>query len=205
MRVEFFYDLGSPYTYLAFTQIEAMAARHDAELVWRPFLLGGVFKATGSRPPIEIGAKARGMGRDLLRWAAQYRVPFAFPPIVPPRTLRAMRMCVAAEGVPSDRVRHPRGALVPFTRAAFVAAWVEARDISEDAVLAGAARSAGLDGAALLAEADAPAVKDRLRAHTDEAVARGAFGAPTFFVEDEMYWGNDRLHQVEAHLAGKKL
>ena len=187
--LEFFYDFVSPYSYLASTQVEALAARTGAALRWRPFLLGGVLKATDNKAPAETPAKYAHVKVDSARWAKRLGVPFAFAPSHPFSTVLAMRCALAAE-------RH--GKLVPFTHAAYRAAWVEGRDLSKPEALAAVAASVGLDGPALVASA--PEFKAALTASTEEAVRRGTFGAPTFFVGEELFVGNDRLDFVEAAL-----
>lgn len=187
--LEFFYDFTSPYTYLASTQVEAVAARAGAAVRWRPFVLGGVFKATGNRAPLEVPAKGRHMLTDLERWAKRLGVPLRFPGTFPFASVLALRCALAAEG---------QGKLVPFSQAVFRAAWAEEQDVSSPEVLAGLADDVGLDGAALVAAA--PGFKEALARQTAEAVERGAFGAPTFFVGEELFVGNDRLDFVEAAL-----
>jgi 2-hydroxychromene-2-carboxylate isomerase len=187
--LEFFYDFTSPYSYLASTQVEAVAARAGAAVRWRPFVLGGVFKATGNRAPLETPAKGRHMLVDLQRWARRLGVPLHFPGTFPIPTVLALRCALAAEA---------QGRLVPFSRAVFRAAWVDEQDIASPEVLAGLADDVGLDGAALVAAA--PGFKEALVKNTAEAVERGAFGAPTFFVGEELFVGNDRLDFVEAAL-----
>jgi len=187
--VEFFFDLSSPYSYLASTRIDALAARVGAELRWRPFVLGAVFKATGNVMPASNPAKARYMFDDLHRWARRYGVPFRFTSRFPVNALRTERLILVAE-----RAAAARGPAL--ARAAFHALWVDDRDITDDAVLAELAAGAGLDPAAALPAIDAPEIKQKLRDQTDEAVRRGAFGAPTFFVGDQLYVGNDRLDFV---------
>lgn len=190
-RVEFFYDIGSPYTYMAATQMDGLGKRTGAEVIWRPFLLGGVFKAVGNEMPARVAAKAKHMLQDLVRWSRHYDVPFQFSSRFPQNGLRAMRACTFAE---------QKGKSREFAMAVFKAYWVDDLDITSDETLSACARSAGLDPKELLAACDSPAVKDQLRRNTDEAVARGAFGAPTVFVGDLMFWGNDRLHFVEEAL-----
>ncbi len=180
--LEFFYDFVSPYSYLAATRVEAEVARVGGAVRFRPFLLGGVFNATGVKAPIENPAKALHLATDLTRWAKRLGVPFAWPARFPVLTVLPLRAAFAAE---------KRGQLVPYTHAMFRAFWVDGRDLSDAAVVTDVATRAGLDGAALVAEA--PAYKDALKAQTQEAVDRGAFGAPTFFVGREMFIGNDRL------------
>lgn len=191
-EIEFFFDIGSSYSYLAATQIDALAARAGTPVRWRPFLLGAVFKATGNDLPIRIPAKARWMLADMHAWSAHYKIPFTMPTRFPVITLRTQRFLAAVERAHPDRVG-------PVARALFAAYWARGEDITTDPVLAAAAT--GLDAAALVAAIDAQETKDHLRATTDEAVRRGAFGAPTMFVGDAMFWGNDRLPLLEDHLA----
>ncbi|MCB9760534.1 MAG: 2-hydroxychromene-2-carboxylate isomerase [Alphaproteobacteria bacterium] len=180
--IEFYVDVASPYTYLATTQVASLAERTGAAVRWRPFLLGGVFKATGNTPPATLPARARYMLQDLYRWAADYGVPFNFPAAFPVNSLTAMRALTSLDA----------DALPQATARMMTAYWVEGRDPSDPAVIA------DVLGADALAAAADPAVKAALRAHTDRAIERGAFGAPTFFVGDQMFFGNDRLHFVEA-------
>jgi 2-hydroxychromene-2-carboxylate isomerase len=187
--LEFFYDFVSPYSYFASTRVEALAAGTGATLRWRPFLLGGVLKATDNKAPAETPAKYAHLKVDTARWARRLGVPFAFPPVHPFPTVLAMRCALAAERL---------GGLVPFTHAAFRAAWAEGKDLTHPETLAEVAASAGLDGAAVVA--GAAGEKAALVAQTEEAVRRGAFGAPSFFVGDDLFVGNDRLDFVEERL-----
>jgi 2-hydroxychromene-2-carboxylate isomerase len=195
--LEFFYDVGSPWTYLAFHRIEALATEAGAELVWKPILVGGVFNAVN---PGVYAARANPskprwdyMAKDLQDWARSYGLRIVWPPTVfPVNSVRAMRGALAA----FDAGRGPE-----FSRAAFEAYWGDDRDISRDDVLADVAARAGLDPAELLPALSAPALKQRLRANTDELVARGGFGSPTIFVDGvDMYFGNDRLALVREAL-----
>ena len=185
-ELEFFYDFTSPYSYLASTRVEAVAARAGATVRFRPFLLGGVFKATGNRAPIDVPAKGRHMWVDLARWAERLKVPLSKPATFPIASILALRTALAAE---------QEGKLVPFTHAVFHAYWAEGRDIASPEVLAAVTATVGLDGAALVARA--PDFKAALAESTQSAIDRGAFGAPTFFVGGEMFVGNDRLDFVE--------
>ncbi len=188
-KVEFFFDLSSPYSYLAATQLKSIAARHGAEIAWKPMVLGAVFKTVGNDMPARVPHKARWMGNDLQRWADHYGVPWRWSSHFPLNTIKAMRLVLVDDLKAGD-----------VTLAAFAAMWAEDRDITTPEELARIAERGGLDAAAALAAIETPAIKDRLRANTDEAIARGAFGAPTMFVGDEMHWGNDRLQFVEAAL-----
>jgi 2-hydroxychromene-2-carboxylate isomerase len=187
-ELEFFYDFVSPYSYLASTQVEGLARRTGARLRWRPFLLGGVFKSTGNRAPIETVAKGKHMWTDLDRWARKLEVPLRRPRVFPVPTMLALRAALAA----------PPEALPAASRALFKAVWADDREVGNPATLAAILGEAGLDGPALVAAA--PAQKEALTRQTQEAVDRGAFGAPTFFVGSELFVGNDRLDFVEALL-----
>lgn len=192
--VDFFFDVGSPYSYLAATQLDGLTARTGAAVRWRPFLLGGVFKATGNEMPARVPAKARYMVADLERWASHYDQPFRFPTRFPLNTLRPQRALTAV-------AMADEGAVRAFALALFRGYWVDDRDISADDEIRSIAHGCDLDGDHVVAATGDPAVKDRLRAETDDAVARGAFGAPTFFLGATMYWGNDRLLLLEQDLA----
>lgn len=193
--IEIFYDVGSPYTYLAMTQVEALEARTGATVRLRPFLLGGVFKSTGNSPPAQVAAKARWMREDLERWAAHYGVPYRLSSRFPLNTLATQRALAAAE------LEGGQAALRALTLPLFRAYWVDDRDVSSPEVIADVANAAGLDGAALLARASQDDAKQHLRVTTEEAIARGAFGSPSFFVGDSLFFGNDRIPLLEAHFA----
>ena len=196
-RVDFFYDFSCPYAYLAHTEVEAVCDKAGAELVWKPFLLGGVFKAIGSAGPQMPPAKARHNLLDMYRWAAHLGVPLRMPPGHPNRTVLALRATLAAG---ADLAR--------ASKAMYRAYWVDALDISEPSVVRSALDGVGLDGAALLARAEMPEIKDELRKRTDEAIAVGVFGAPTFLVrtagapDGDLFWGQDRMMFVDKALAG---
>ncbi|WP_205527154.1 2-hydroxychromene-2-carboxylate isomerase [Solimonas sp. K1W22B-7] len=192
--VDFYYDFGSPTAYLAWTQLARICADKNAQLVYKPFLLGAVFKATGNQSPVMIPAKAKFMFADLKRWAQHWNVPLTLNPHFPFNTLDFMR---AAAGVQL----HMPERFEEFNRAIYEGMWVQAKDFSKPAVVAEALAAVGFDPAAVLALAADDAAKAALRANTDEALARGAFGAPTFVVDGELYWGQDRLFMVEAALA----
>jgi 2-hydroxychromene-2-carboxylate isomerase len=195
-RLEFFFDCSSPWTYLAFTRIHGVVARTGAEIVWRPILVGGVFNAVNpdvyQRRANPDPRKASYSEKDLQDWARLACIRIGRPPVFPVRAVAAMRCVLAAQ---------EQGALVPFAKATFEAYWGELRDIGQTEVLAAVCRTAGLDSTSVLARAEAPEIKDRLRANTDEVIARGGFGSPTMFVDGaDLYFGNDRLPLVEAAL-----
>ena len=193
--VEFFFDLGSPAAYLAFTQLPALCAREGAQLRWRPMLLGGVFQATGNHSPAAIPAKSRYMFPDFQRYAARYGVPIAPNPYFPINTLTLMRCATAVQMDAPER-------LPQWLAPVFQAIWVDGRNLNDPAIAAQAIACAGFEAPALLARASAPEVKDRLKAVTQEAIDRGVFGAPTMFVGDQMFWGQDRLDFVREALQG---
>jgi 2-hydroxychromene-2-carboxylate isomerase len=194
--LEFFYDLGSPWTYLAFSKIETLAAEHGAVLTYRPILVGGVFNAVNG-DVYQMRAnpnprKARYHAKDLEDWARLYGLVIRWPSVFPLNSVKAMRAALAAEE--KDR-------LVAWSRVCFEAYWGRGEDLSQDPVLEALAVRVALDPAWLLARIAKPELKEKLRANTDELVARGGFGSPTMFVNGmDMYFGNDRLPLVEAAL-----
>ena len=190
-RAEFFFDFGSPASYLAYTQMDGIAQRTGAEIVWRPMLLGGVFKATGNASPAMVPAKGKWMNADLPRFAERYGVAYNRNPFFPVNTLLMMRGAAAYEGTPEFR---------PYVDAMFKAMWVDQKNMNDMPTAAGVLKSAGFDPQAFMATAESQDAKDRLKATTEEAVARGVFGAPTTFVGDHMYFGQDRLDFVEQAL-----
>jgi 2-hydroxychromene-2-carboxylate isomerase len=191
-RMEFFFDYGSPFSYLADTQLGGLAARTGAEIVYRPFLLGGVFKETGNASPISIEPKRKYMAVELERWAKRYGVPPLRNAHFPINTMRLMRGAVAAQHL---------GVFPAYHRAMFDAFWARGMNLGDAAVIREVLEQAGLDAGRIIAMTDEAAVKDELRRNTEDAVRRGAFGAPTFFIGGEMFFGNDRLDFVEQALA----
>jgi 2-hydroxychromene-2-carboxylate isomerase len=192
--VEYFFDFGSPTSYLAWTQLPKIAAETGAEIVWRPMLLGGVFKATGNASPVTVPAKGRWMNADIARWARRYGVPFRFNPHFPVNTLTLMR------GAAGLQMRQPAD-FMRYVDLIHRAMWESPVNLGDPAVLAETLTAAGFDAEAFTALVADPEVKARLAANTDEAVARGAFGAPTFFVGEAMFFGQDRLDFVREALA----
>ena len=192
-QLEFFFDFGSPYSYLAYKALPGIAAAHGAGIVWRPMLLGGVFKATGNHSPAETPAKGKWLQQDLQRWARRYGVVFKHNPYFPVNTLTLMR------GAADMQMRGPD--FHKYLDAVFHAMWGEPRNLGDPHVLAEVLRQAGFDADAFQSLVNDPAVKEQLKSNTEEAVARGVFGAPTFFVGEEMYWGQDRLEFVAEALA----
>ena len=190
-RIEFFWDCVSSYSYVASTQIERVAGAAGAVVQWRPFLLGAVFQATGNTPPARLPAKARYLFEDMRRLGRYYGIPVRQPEPFPTSTLLAQRVATAA------------GNDGELARSLCRQYWGLGRDINDPAVLREAITEAGRDASELLAAARSDAVRTRLRETTDEAVARGAFGAPTMFVGEAMFWGCDRFDLLRAHLDGR--
>ena len=192
--LEFYYDYGSPYSYLADTQVEAITRRTGATLVRKPMLLGGVFKATGNASPMTVELKSKWSAFDMPMWAKHYGVPFQRNPFFPVNTLALMRGAAAAQIDGLFERYHP---------AIYKAMWVDGRNLNDIAEVAAVLTEAGLDAQKFGGRMQDQDVKDRLKATTDEAVARGVFGAPTSFVGDMMFFGNDRLPFVEMALKGE--
>jgi 2-hydroxychromene-2-carboxylate isomerase len=192
-RLEFFFDCSSPWTYLAFSKIEALCADTGAELVWRPILVGGVFNAVNpsvyEQRAKPVPAKARYYAKDLRDWTRHYGLRIGQPPVFPVNSVKAMRGALYAQD---------RGVLPRYARSVFEAYWGDLLDISQDEVLAPLAERAGLSRGDFFAAIAKPDYKDRLRANTDELIERGGFGSPTMFVNaSDMYFGNDRLMLVK--------
>lgn len=203
MQIEFFFDCSSPWTYLAFECIQPLAAEFDANIVWRPILVGAIFNAVN--PGVEF-FKARDaipkrkidyMFKDMQDWARSVGITIHFPPRGHPvNSVKVMRACLLLE---------PEGKLVPFARSAFQAYFGEERLISDDAVIADLCDSIGVDATMILARIAQPDVKDALRANVDEAIARGAFGSPTMYLDgNDMYFGVDRIQLLRFAMARKR-
>lgn len=190
--LECYFDVGSPASYLAWTQLPGIARRHNATLVWKPMLLGGVFQATGNQSPAAIEAKGRYSRMDMQRFARRYGVTLNQNPYFPVNTLHLMRGAVAFLDTPR---------FDDYLTAVFNAMWVDEQDMGQPEVVARVLSRAGFNPEDVMARASDPAVKDRLKAITTEAVERGVFGAPTLFVDNEMFFGQDRLWMVEDALA----
>lgn len=187
--LEFFFDVGSPASYLAYTQLPRIAQQTGAEVALRPMLLGGVFQATGNRMPSAVPAKGKWMFDDFDRFARRYAVPFRLNPNFPINTLPTMRAITGLQMNDDPRLR-------AFLDEAFRRMWVEPRNLNDAAEVAALAQAAGIDAAQFQALVGEQRVKDRLKQTTEQAVARGVFGAPTLFVGDEMHFGQDRLDFV---------
>ncbi|NNM51910.1 MAG: 2-hydroxychromene-2-carboxylate isomerase [Pseudomonadales bacterium] len=192
-QVEFFFDVGSPYSYLAYQQLPKMAKDHGASIVWRPILLGGLFQSTGNSSPATIPAKAMHAMKDLERWADHYGVAFKHNPYFPINTLPLMRGAIGMQMYHVDKFH-------AYLAAVFSAMFMCPRDLGSIDELAEVLKRAGISSDDFNALIKDDMVKEKLKQDTAAAVDRGVFGAPTFFVGREMYWGQDRLLFVEAKL-----
>lgn len=195
--VEFLFDFGSPNAYLSHRVVPGIAARTGARFVYTPVLLGGLFKLTGNQPPlVAFGNIQNKLPYEMLetrRFVARHKLDaFTFNPHFPINTLQLMRAAVAASA---------DGVLAPYVEAVFQHMWERPKKMDDPDVARAALLESGLDAERLLAHAQQQEVKDELAAHTQRAFERGAFGIPTFFVGDEMYFGKDRLRDVEEEIA----
>lgn len=198
--IEFFFDCSSPWTYLAFHNIQKLAKEFGVPLLWRPVLAGGIFNAINpgvyASRENPIVPKAQYMLKDLADWAGSAGLSIKMPPTVfPVNSVRAMRGCV---WLGSD-------GMVPFATAAFEAYWGEDKDISQDAVLTNICKKVGIDPAEFFRGINGDAVKSQLESNTDEVISRGGFGSPTIFIDrTDMYFGNDRLPLIREVLQRRK-
>jgi len=192
--IEFFFDCSSPWTYLAFHNIQPLAAELNEPIQWRPVLVGGIFNAVNpsvyAQRDKPVPAKAAYMLKDMQDWADAAGLKIVMPPkVFPVNSVKAMRGCLWLE---------PQGKLLTFASAVFEAYWSREEDISQDAVLLKICQSMGVDGAEFLAGIAQPAIKEQLKSNTEEVIRRGGFGSPTLFLGDDMYFGNDRLVLLRA-------
>ena len=199
-KVELFFDFGSPNAYLAQQVVPEIEKRTGATFEYTPVLLGGIFKATGNRSPMQaFGHIKNKMAYEQLetqRFVARHKLSkFQFNPFFPVNTLQIMRMAVAAQN---------RGELPKYMNAVFHYMWEAPKKMDDPEVIRAALDGSGLDGARTLARIQDQAVKDRLLQNTEATVERGTFGAPTFFVGAEIFFGKDRLREVEAEIEAQK-
>ena len=195
-QVEFYFDFGSPYSYLAYKELPRVASRTGATIVWKPMLLGGVFKGTGNHSPMDIPAKSDWSKSDIQRWAQRYDAPFLHNPHFPINTLALMRGAIGYQ-------RKGDADFHRYVEAIFSAMWETGKNLNDPNEIGKVLVAAGFDPRETLAMLDDPEVKAELKRVTEEAVARGIFGAPSFIVDGELFWGNDRLLFVEQQLAGR--
>lgn len=190
--LEFYFDFGSPTAYLAHKRLQQLSAQYDLVIDYKPMLLGGVFKATGNTTPVAIPAKGQYMlAHDLPRFARRYNVPLKINPHFPINTLHLMRAAIAAQRL---------DCMPAYVDAMFDAVWVDGKNMGELDVIAQTLADNELDSEALMALSQDPEVKAQLISNTDAAVERGVFGAPTLFMDGEMYFGQDRLDFIEEAL-----
>ena len=192
--LEFFFDCSSPWTYLAFHNIQPLAADLKEPIQWRPVLVGGIFNAVNpsvyAQREKPVPAKAAYMLKDMQDWANEAGLKIIMPPkVFPVNSVKAMRGCLWLE---------PQGKLLAFASAVFEAYWSREEDISQDAVLLKICQAIGVDGAEFLAGIAQPAIKEQLKSNTEEVIRRGGFGSPTMFLGEDMYFGNDRLALLKA-------
>ena len=191
--VEFYFDLGSPYSYLAYYRLLQMAERQEIQIVYKPILLGGVFKATGNRSPIEIPVKGAYSILDMQRWAEYYHIPMQMNPHFPMNTLTLMRILTGVQLLHLEKFEQ-------VLKLLFDAMFGTPQNLNEPTVLAEVLEPSGFSVDDIMSMVQSEVVKQKLITETEQAIQRGIFGAPTFFVGDEMYWGQDRLHFVEQAL-----
>ena len=191
--VEFYFDLGSPYSYLAYYRLLQMAEQQEIQIVYKPILLGGVFKATGNRSPIEIPVKGAYSILDMQRWAEYYQIPMQMNPHFPMNTLTLMRILTGVQLLHLEKFEQ-------VLKLLFDAMFGTPQNLNEPTVLAEVLEPSGFSVEDIMSMVQSEVVKQKLITETEQAIQRGIFGAPTFFVGDEMYWGQDRLHFVEQAL-----
>jgi len=199
-KVEFHFDFGSPNAYFVHKVIPAIEQRTGAKFAYVPILLGGVFKLTGNQPPMVqfkgVKNKLEYQRLEIVRFIRKHGLAkFTFNPHFPVNTVQIMRGAVAAE---------LDGNLAKYADAVFAAMWEDGRKMDDPEVIRAALDAAGLDGARTLARIQEQDVKDRLLQNTEGSVARGTFGAPTFYVGEEIFFGKDRLRDVEDEIAAQK-
>ncbi|UJA01332.1 2-hydroxychromene-2-carboxylate isomerase [Acinetobacter johnsonii] len=191
--VEFYFDLGSPYSYLAYYRLLQIVEQQEIQVVYKPILLGGVFKATGNRSPIEIPVKGAYSILDMQRWAEYYQIPMQMNPHFPMNTLTLMRILTGVQLLHLEKFEQ-------VLKLLFDAMFGTPQNLNEPTVLAEVLKPSGFSVEDIMSMVQSDVVKQKLITETEQAILRGIFGAPTFFVGDEMYWGQDRLHFVEQAL-----
>ncbi|MGA2548868.1 MAG: 2-hydroxychromene-2-carboxylate isomerase [Burkholderiaceae bacterium] len=191
-QVEFLFDFGSPYTYLGYHELGRIARNAGASITWTPMLLGGVFQATGNHSPAEIAAKGEWLQTDLKRWAKRFDAPFEPNPYFPINTLTLMR------GAVGYQMRGQR--FLDYVDLIFRAMWADQKNLGDPQTLSEVLATAHFDPADFKAMVADPGIKEQLKKNTEEAIRRGVFGAPSFFVGDALFWGQDRLLFVEEAL-----
>lgn len=192
-QVEFYFDLGSPYSYLGFYQLQKIAADTQAQIIWKPMLLGGVFKATGNSSPMAVPAKAKYSLQDLARWSKYWDIAVQMNPYFPINTLMLMRLVTAVQRDQPEK-------FIAVVTGLFNAMFGQPRNLNDLQEFMQVATELGLESTQVQSWLNDENVKTQLKVITEDAIARGVFGAPTCFVNDEMFWGVDHLHFVELAL-----
>lgn len=191
--IEFYFDFSSPYGYLGAQRIDAIAAEFSRTVRWRPVLLGVIFKATGQSPLVSQTLRGPYSARDMARSARKLGIRFALPEGFPFSSVHTCRVFYWLDGRSPDAAKD-------YARAVFSSAFVDGRVVAEPEPAAELAASLGHDRAAVLAGMQDPAIKERLRAETQQAMDKGVFGSPFVIVDGEPFWGNDRLNEVREWL-----
>jgi 2-hydroxychromene-2-carboxylate isomerase len=191
--IEFWFDFSSPYGYLASYRIDAIGAEFGREVLWRPYLLGAVFKSSGQSPLVAQPMRGPYHLKDMQRTARRQNVPLVLPEGFPMATIAAGRAFYWQEATDPRRARD-------LAKALYRAAFAQGRNITTTEVVVEVGKEIGIDPAALAAGIATPAVKERLKAETDSAIARGIFGSPFILADGEPFWGNDRLDDVRQWL-----
>ena len=190
-NIDFYFDFGSPTAYLAFTQLQLIEKRSGANLVFHPILLGGIFKATGNSPPAAIPAKGKYMMRDLQRYAEKYQVPYERNPFFPVNTLSLMRGAVSYQN---------NGDFERYVNVIFHNMWVEPKNLNDEDVLKKMLIENNFEYNDFLKRTSDQRIKDQLISNTEKVVQKGAFGAPTIFIGEEMFFGQDRMDFIEEYI-----
>lgn len=206
--IEFFFDCSSPWTYLAFHNIQPLASELNEPIRWRPILVGGIFNSVN--PSVyamrenPVPAKMAYMLKDLQDWTRQAGLKIVMPPkVFPVNSVKAMRGCIWLDA--SDQANPGQTPqMVKFAQAVFEAYWADQADISQDDVLADICEATGVNVKAFFEGIVQATTKDQLKANTEEVIHRGGFGSPTMFVGDDMYFGNDRLGLVRAAVLSRR-
>lgn len=206
--IEFFFDCSSPWTYLAFHNIQPLAAELNEPIRWRPILVGGIFNSIN--PSVyamrenPVPSKQAYMLKDLQDWTRQAGLRIVMPPkVFPVNSVKAMRGCIWLDAADQANAgQAPQ--MVRFARAVFKAYWADQADISQDDVLTDICEATGINVEAFFEGIAQVAIKDQLKANTEEVIRRGGFGSPTMFVEDDMYFGNDRLELLRSTVLARR-
>lgn len=193
--IEFYFDFGSPTAYLAHTQLKTIANKHNAELIYEPILLGAVLKETKNLAPVSVPAKGQYLiMHDLPRFIKRYGVKFKMNTFFPINTINLMRGCFAAKQI---------GVFDQYIDTVYDAMWTKSVNMGDETIFIQTLNEAGINGAEILSLIQTDAIKDLLKENTSKAIKKGTFGAPTMFIGDEIYFGQDRLDFIEEALLQK--